>query len=150
MKSIKKQYLFYLLFALFALMLNIITQKTVAILFYSFNNDFFTTIIYKNIDITTISKILIATGVSFFFKYFLDKHIVFSVTAKNSSKTSNLTTIALYGGFAILTTILAWVVQISFKIFLHQEYLGLVIGLSAGYSIKFFLDKNHVFVDERL
>jgi hypothetical protein len=57
--------------------------------------------------------------------------------------------IGLYTLFSVFTTFLFWGVQLSFKIYLNQEYLGLVLGLGAGYTIKFFLDKHFVFANEK-
>lgn len=50
----------------------------------------------------------------------------------------------------VFTTFIFWGVEISFDYFFknnNAKYLGAVIGLSIGYLIKYFLDKNFVFKD---
>jgi len=54
----------------------------------------------------------------------------------------------LYSLVGIFTSFIFWATEITFHIFFEDpkaKYLGAFIGLSIGYSIKYFLDKRYVF-----
>lgn len=139
-----RQYLLYILFAVCSTILNFSVQKVSEKILYSVNNNFFSFLLYKNIDIATLLKLAIATIVAFVFKYLVDRFLVFK-KEKYTTKQKEIAGIGLYTLFSVFTTLLFWGVQLSFKICFQLEYLGLVLGLAAGYTIKFFLDKNFVF-----
>lgn len=142
--KINRQYFFYILFAVCSTVLNFFIQKICEMILYVFNNTFFSFQLYKNIDVATLLKLAVATAAAFVFKYSADRFFVFKkekyITAKKE-----ITCIGLYTLFSIFTTFLFWAVQLLFKIYFQLEYLGLILGLAAGYTIKFFLDKNFVF-----
>jgi len=57
----------------------------------------------------------------------------------------------IYTSFSIITTITFWGTELLFKILFHTqlfEMIGAVIGLTIGYTFKFFLDKKFVFSRE--
>ena len=142
--KINHQYILYIIFAICSTVLNFLVQKFCEITFYSINSHFFSLSIYKSVDIATLLKLATATIAAFIFKYSVDRFLVFK-KEKYTSKQKEITGIGLYTLFSVFTTFLFWGVQLSFKIYLNQEYLGLILGLAAGYTIKFFLDKYFVF-----
>lgn len=142
--KINYQYIMYIIFAICSTVLNFLVQKLCEIMFYSINKSFFSLQIYKSIDIATLLKLATATIAAFIFKYSVDRFLVFK-KEKYATKQKEITGIGLYALFSVFTTFLFWGVQLSFKIYLNQEYLGLILGLAAGYTIKFFLDKYFVF-----
>ncbi|MCH5150527.1 MAG: GtrA family protein [Spirochaetales bacterium] len=142
--KINRQYFFYILFAVCSTALNFFVQKICEVIFYSFNNTFFSFQLYKNIDIATLLKLSAATAAAFIFKYTADRFLVFK-KGKYATAKKEIARIGLYTLFSIFTTFLFWAVQLLFKIYFQLEYLGLILGLAAGYTIKFFLDKHVVF-----
>ena len=89
----------------------------------------------------------VATIIAFIFKYLVDKVFIFEDKTEYFSKT-HFKMVILYGSFAVLTTLIFWGFELSFKYFLNFKtapYVGAVIGLITGYTIKFFLDKKYVF-----
>ena len=142
--KINHQYILYIIFAICSTVLNFLVQKFCEITFYSINSHFFSLSIYESVDIATLLKLATATIAAFIFKYSVDRFLVFK-KEKYTSKQKEITGIGLYTLFSVFTTFLFWGVQLSFKIYLNQEYLGLILGLAAGYTIKFFLDKYFVF-----
>ena len=146
--KINYQYIMYIIFAICSTVLNFLVQKLCEVTFYSINKSFFSLQIYKSIDISTLLKLATATIAAFIFKYLVDRFLVFK-KEKYTTKQKEIAGIGLYTLFSVFTTFLFWGVQLSFKIYLNQEYLGLVLGLGAGYTIKFFLDKHFVFANEK-
>ena len=141
-----KQYLFYIFFAVISTVLNLIIQFSIEYLLLLSNIVFFQMIIYKNISLVIIIKMFAATIAAFIFKFAIDKLVIFKDRSGNIAE--NIRQIHLYGFFAIFTTLIFWGTELSFKYFFpyrYAEYTGAVIGLAAGYTIKFFLDKKFVF-----
>lgn len=145
--KINRQYFFYILFAVCSAVLNFLVQKTCEIIFRLFNNNFLSFRLYKNIDIATLLKLTAATAAAFIFKYLADRFLVFK-KAKYTTAKKEIAGIGLYTVFSVFTTLLFWAVQLSFKVYFQLEYLGLIVGLAVGYTIKFFLDKNFVFSNQ--
>ncbi len=90
---------------------------------------------------------LIGTLAGLMIKYILDKKFIFyhQVTDKKDDAKK----FALYSLMGVFTTIIFWGTEIAFDYFMEDEnakYLGAVIGLSLGYSIKYFLDRKFVFI----
>ena len=146
--KIKNQYFLYILFAVCSTVLNFTVQKISEIILYSFDNNILTFSLYKNIDIATLLKLGIATIVAFVFKYLVDRFLVFK-KEKYTTAQKEIAGIGLYTLFSVFTTLLFWGVQLSFKAYFRLEYLGLILGLTAGYTMKFFLDKHFVFAGEK-
>ena len=88
---------------------------------------------------------IVAVGVTYIIKYFLDKFIVFKGGGTELRETS--IEFMKYFGFAILTTIENIGIQFLLTNFLNAPLeVSFVIALSIGYLTKFFLDKRYVFL----
>ncbi len=97
-----------------------------------------------NDNIVYISQLIVGTGIGFVFKFIVDKFLIF----KEKSINRTLKQITVYTIFAIFTTGIFWGVESLFQIlfsFENRELIGGFLGLSIGYTVKFFLDKKWVF-----
>ncbi len=141
---LKKEFLLYIFFALISMLINYLIQVGVEWALLSLNGKLFGTTIYNNILIVTLIKIPAATIGAFVFKYICDKLIIFKADHDERTKEGFLK-VVLYGIFAVFTTLLFWITQLSFKIIFDLEYVGLFVGLAAGYTIKYILDSKYVF-----
>ena len=95
-------------------------------------------------------SIVIGTGAGLLVKYYLDKRFIFAFKVKNVSHDS--ATFALYTLMGIATTAIFWFMEYTFwEIFstTKMRYLGGMIGLVAGYLIKYHLDKKFVFTNAK-
>ena len=121
----------YIFFAIFSTSMNLLAQFfTFSLLDYSFT-------IYIAILNGTVAGLVV--------KYFLDKYYIFQI---NISKLSNKNTFIPYVFTSIFTTIIFWFTElwfVSYVDILHTEYVGAIVGLSIGYTLKYFLDKHFVF-----
>jgi len=80
-------------------------------------------------------------------KYVLDKKFIFYHIVED--KKDDAKKFVLYSLMGVFTTIIFWGTEIAFNtIFqgLNAKYIGAVIGLCVGYTIKYFLDKKYVFI----
>ena len=78
-------------------------------------------------------------------KYYLDKNFIFYYVKKEFN---NKNTFLLYIFTSIFTTILFWAIELWFSYYVninYSEYLGALVGLTLGYSLKYLLDKQLVF-----
>ncbi|MCU7834269.1 MAG: GtrA family protein [gamma proteobacterium symbiont of Taylorina sp.] len=122
----------YTLFSIIAIFVNLLFQYISFQIYHGFAS------LYIAILIGTISGLIC--------KYTLDKKYIFFHISKN--KKDNINDFLLYASTGALITSLFWVSEIIFdKIFEHEQakYLGAVIGLSIGYTTKYFLDKKYIF-----
>tara|TARA_B100000609_G_C16984934_1_gene315780 strand:+ start:112 stop:504 length:393 start_codon:yes stop_codon:yes gene_type:complete len=121
----------YILFAVLSTAVNIFSQfLTFSMLDYEYE-------IYVAIANGTISGLLV--------KYLLDKYYIFDL---NMSKYESKNTFAPYILTSIFTTIIFWFTELYFIKYVqisNTEYVGAIVGLSIGYTLKYFLDKNFVF-----
>lgn len=81
-------------------------------------------------------------------KYILDKKYIFFHTPK--SKKDDGKKFFLYSVMGIFTTIIFWGFEIGFDYLYENEnakYLGAIVGLGIGYTVKYSLDKKFVFKD---
>lgn len=141
-----KQYVLYIIFALLSTLINIVVQWSMERILLLLKIDLLSLVLIKNISIIIIIKMFFGTVAAFIFKYIVDKVIIFKDDTKELKE--NLKKILLYGFFAVFTTLIFWGCELSFKYLLqfnNSEYLGGVIGLAIGYTIKFILDKKFVF-----
>jgi putative flippase GtrA len=79
-------------------------------------------------------------------KYILDKKYIFYHIVKG--KADDAHKFVIYSFMGVFTTLIFWATEITFDFFSSSEntkYIGAVIGLSIGYTIKYFLDKQYVF-----
>ena len=122
----------YIIFAVISTLLNLIFQ-------------YFTSLIYNGF-LSLYVAMFVGTLVGLISKYILDKKFIFQFKPKN--KKNDAKTFISYTLTGGVTTLLFWVIEISFDNIFGGEvsrYIGAIIGLSLGYSIKYLLDKKFVF-----
>jgi putative flippase GtrA len=87
---------------------------------------------------------LVAVGITYIVKFFLDKYIVFRKGGTQIKQTSK--EFLKYFGFAILTTIENVGIQFLLTNLMNSPLeLSFIVALSIGYLTKFFLDRKYVF-----
>lgn len=89
--------------------------------------------------------ILNGTILGMILKYYLDKNYIFYYVKK---KFNNKNIFLLYIFTSIFTTIIFWAIELWFSYYVnitYSEYLGALVGLTLGYSLKYILDKHLVF-----
>tara|TARA_Y100000591_G_C21831929_1_gene700170 strand:- start:1252 stop:1662 length:411 start_codon:yes stop_codon:yes gene_type:complete len=133
----KKLVIKYIFFSVVATAVNLLCQRL---------------IINENLDINNyIIGVLIGTLAGLIIKYFLDKNFIFYENEKRIKQ--NIKKFSFYSLNGVLTTIVFWSIEtifyLVFKTTLMRE-VGAIIGLSLGYSIKYFLDKKYVFNNSEL
>ena len=122
----------YVSFSIFATAANISSQY---VSFYIYNGFLD---LYLAMFIGTLSGLIL--------KYILDKKYIFYYKPK--SRKYDGITCSLYSLTGIITTCIFWGFEIGFDYIFENKnakYLGAVIGLSIGYTAKYFLDKELVF-----
>jgi putative flippase GtrA len=80
-------------------------------------------------------------------KYILDKKWIFYHTPKD--KKDDAKKFILYSFMGVFTTIIFWGTEMFFYYMIpyqNAQYIGAIIGLCIGYTIKYFLDKRFVFI----
>ncbi len=121
----------YILFAILSTLVNLLSQfLTFVILDYMYET-------YIAIANGTIAGLLV--------KYLLDKYYIFNLNVKENSSSN---TFVPYVLTSILTTIIFWVTELWFINYIqipYTEYIGAIVGLSMGYTLKYFLDRDFVF-----
>ena len=124
----------YFLFAIISTLVNLISQFfTFSLLDYEYE-------IYIAIANGTIAGLLV--------KYLLDKYYIFNLNVREYSSKN---TFVPYIFTSILTTIIFWFTELWFIKYIqisYTEYIGAIVGLSIGYTLKYFLDKNFVFNEQ--
>jgi peptidoglycan biosynthesis protein MviN/MurJ (putative lipid II flippase) len=78
-------------------------------------------------------------------KYYLDKNFIFYYVKKEFN---NKNIFLLYIFTSIFTTIIFWAIELWFSYYVninYSEYIGALVGLTLGYSLKYLLDKQLVF-----
>ncbi len=152
---IKKQMILYFIFAACMILLNYIIQKINELAISPFicsvfgGNDFIQALYCSTTPINMPELIgsIVAVGITYIIKFFLDKYLVFKKTSLKIKETSQ--EFFKYFGFAILTTIENIGVQFIFtNVFNTPLEVGFLIALSIGYITKFFLDRKYVFTKE--
>ena len=100
-------------------------------------------------EYSLVIGILVGTATGLVTKYVLDKKYIFHYKpdgAKDDAKTFFMYTVV-----GILTTCLFWGFEVLFDYLLNTpfaRYIGAIVGLSIGYTSKYFLDKRFVFNQE--
>ena len=151
---IKKQMTLYFIFAAFMILLNYIIQKINELAISPFicsvfgGNDFIQAFYCLSpIDMPELVGSIVAVGITYLIKFFLDKYLVFKKTSLNVKETSK--EFFKYFGFAILTTILNIGIQFIFTNLFNAPFeVGFLFAMSIGYITKFFLDRKYVFSKE--
>jgi len=91
-------------------------------------------------------SILAGTAVGFAVKYVLDKQWIFFDPLESRAREARK--VFLYGLFSVFTTILFWFSEAAFWTIWGTpaaKYAGAVLGLAAGYAIKYELDRRYTF-----
>ncbi|VTQ57209.1 GtrA-like protein [Stenotrophomonas maltophilia] len=89
---------------------------------------------------------LIGTAVGLVTKYVLDKKFIFLYASESANQEAK--TFLLYSVMGLATTAVFWATEYAFELAFDSDsmrYVGGVIGLIAGYIIKYHLDKRLVF-----
>ncbi len=150
--NIKRQMLLYFTFALLMIILNYAIQKGNQLVIEPFicqnfgDNDFIQTFYCSTnpYNMPELIGSIVAVGITYIIKFFLDKFIVFKKTEKELKETS--IEFLKYFGFAILTTIENIGIQFLLTNFMNTPLeISFIIALSIGYFTKFFLDRKFVF-----
>lgn len=122
----------YVLFAIFAILVNIATQILV------FRVVWFAYAVPVSVAAGTLTGLVT--------KYLLDRNYVFH--ASPGPKRKEWRSFLMYVGTGALTTIIFWTTEFVFHYAFQAEmyrYLGGVLGLSLGYVVKYRLDRDLVF-----
>ena len=122
----------YIYFSLIAMTLNIFSQYLV---FSLHDNEY-----------TIYVAILVGTTLGLISKYSLDRVYIFKYNINNIYGYSK--NFALYTFTGIFTTLIVWIFEYSFYILFDNnvaKYIGAIIGLTIGYTVKYVLDKKFVF-----
>ncbi|MFX1477735.1 MAG: GtrA family protein [Promethearchaeota archaeon] len=151
--DIKRQMVLYFFFAALMIGLNYLIQKlnqliiaplicetiSVGDFLYTF---YCSTTPYK---MPELIGSIVAVGITYIIKFFLDKFIVFKKTEKQLKQTT--IEFVKYFGFAILTTAENIGIQFLLTNFIGTRLeISFIIALSIGYLTKFFLDRKYVFI----
>ena len=92
---------------------------------------------------------ILAVGITYIIKFFLDKYIVFKKIGSKLKETSK--EFLKYFFFAVLTTIENIGIQFLLTNLIHTPLeISFIIALSIGYLTKFFLDRKYVFTQDYL
>jgi putative flippase GtrA len=151
-EDIKTQMLLYFIFAICMIALNYLIQKVNQIIFYpiicnSFGHIDFIQLLYCSTTPFNMPELIgsiLAVGITYIIKFFLDKYIVFKKKGSKLKDTSK--EFFKYLIFAIITTIENIGIQFILTNFLGFPLeLSFIIALSIGYITKFFLDRKYVF-----
>ena len=90
--------------------------------------------------------ILVGTATGLIVKYVLDKRYIFFFATRD--KRHDLSTFLLYTVMGVFTTGVFWGTELLFHFAFPDPgsaYLGGLLGLSIGYTAKYFLDRRWVF-----
>ena len=125
----------YVLFAVIATLVNLVTQE----------------IVIRIAPVAPLaSSILMGTAAGIILKYVLDKKWVFD--DDYGGYRQEFQKITPYGAFSALTTLRFWGFEVGFWMFWQTglaKYTGAVPGLSIGYAAKFLLDWTFVFKERQ-
>lgn len=122
----------YVIFALLAILANILGQDVATRLYTG--------------TYSVLLSIIFGTGIGLVIKYWLDKRYIFRFRTRDAMHDSR--TFALYSLMGVVTTAIFWGFEFGFDyLFQSKElrYAGGVLGLLLGYVLKYHLDKRLVF-----
>lgn len=91
----------------------------------------------------------VGTGIGLLVKYVLDKLFIFYYETSHIKE--DIGKFILYSLMGIVTTGIFWGTEFLFHFLIPNEnsmFIGAVIGLAIGYTVKYFLDKKFVFVKQ--
>lgn len=145
--SMSRKFFLYMLFAVICTGINLGSQSVLNYLLSPIevlNQGL--TIFGKTFEYYYIIHLLAGTALGFMAKFLLDKFLVFKNEHQNMGATFKQ--MIIYGLFAVITTLIFWGFQISFKFIFNSDQISLIgglLGLTIGYSVKYILDKTWVF-----
>jgi len=154
--TLKRQMILYFLFAACMIILNYFIQKTNQVIIAplicgNLGHIEFIQIFYCSTNYINMPELIgsmVAVGITYIVKFFLDKFIVFKkqdIKFRDTSKE-----FLKYFGFAILTTLENIGIQFLLTNFLNSPLeISFIVALSIGYLTKFFLDRKYVFIIEK-
>ena len=122
----------YIIFAIIATAVNLLTQWPVFVLFDGW------WVLYAALVIGTLTGLVT--------KYILDKRYIFNYKA--TSKRDDLRKFGLYSLMGVFTTIIFWGTEMAFYYAFAcngAQYVGGALGLIVGYIFKYLLDRRYVF-----
>jgi len=154
MKKIYQQYISYITFAVAAIVINVGCQASIEYLAKNFLPELAVLaidVLGKEVKIWFGLALVTGTVAGFVFKFIVDKWIIFrdrlneEETLQEAGKQ-----VTKYFGFAIFTTVIFWGTEGLFYLVLGESWylVGGIIGLTIGYTIKFFLDRKYVFIEK--
>ena len=152
--DIKRQILYYFFFAALMILLNYIIQKVnqlwiAPMVCSSFGHIDLIQTLYCSTELFNMPELvgsIVAVGITYIVKFFLDKFIVFQKKSMEIKEASQQ--FAKYFLFALLTTAENIGIQFIFTNFIGTPLeISFIIALSIGYLTKFFLDKKYVFIE---
>lgn len=123
----------YTLFALTAILVNLISQDIIIRVYTGIFS------LYVSIFLGTLIGLLV--------KYILDKKYIFSF--QTIDLTEDGKKFILYSLMGVGTTLVFWGFELSFDYLFQTKimrYTGAALGLTIGYTSKYYLDKHFVFV----
>src|ERR1700712_40458 len=97
-----------------------------------------------------IASVIVGTGVGVVVKYILDKRFIFRYEVKSMKHQAR--TLGLYAIMSGITTLIFWGFEFGAYFAFGTaaaKYTGAIIGLAIGYVIKYFLDKNITFREDK-
>lgn len=134
-RSMQSALILHFLFAAISIVLNVASQiVTVAIL--------------PRHEIVILFSIGVGTTVGLVTKYLLDKFVIYKQSVGSNEREFKKALIYTASGGG--TTLLFWIIEYGFHLATHSDfwrYFGAVLGLTIGYTIKFFVDRILVFQD---
>jgi len=151
-QELKRQLILYFIFAAFMIALNYGIQKLNQIVIApaictSFGSNELIYLLYCSTspyDMPTLVGSIVAVGITYIIKFFLDKLIVFKSKDIPIQKTTK--EFSIYLVLAILTTIESVGIQFLLRNLLNASLeTSFIVALTIGYSTKFFLDRKYVF-----
>ncbi|MEO1323609.1 MAG: GtrA family protein [Pseudomonadota bacterium] len=96
------------------------------------------------------ASVLIGTAVGLVAKFLMDKFLIFRDSAAGRQAVTQVT---LYLATGIFTTIVFWAIELAFHYAYQTDlmrYVGGVLGLAVGYTLKYMLDSRFVFREQKL
>lgn len=124
----------YSFISFISILFNVIAQFIFTKLFY-YNYNFLIEMFLGSISGVTVKIILDRT---YIFYYMNEKSI------------GNILRFVVYSFFEIISILLFIILEVIFNFFIpipFSRYLGVIIGLSIGYSIKYHFDKRYILND---
>jgi putative flippase GtrA len=94
-------------------------------------------------------SVLAGTAAGLPIKYVLEKKFIFLFTANDLGHDTRL--FVIYSFLGVFTTALFWGIEYLFHVWFGTDvmrYVGAVLGLTLGYTIKYHMDKHWVFRQE--